>query len=121
MNIIRKTIPCEQSSLVFLLSTARRSERDSAELVYILCGTDNPKTWIIMRNFRFDTGFITAFDAGNNRTGNYFINLLLGNRQFLSNLRSCPNEFIHKFCRVSLPSPCREEIREDFARRVGKQ
>jgi hypothetical protein len=42
--------------------TARRSERDSAELVYILCGADNPKTWIIMRNFRFDTGFITGFD-----------------------------------------------------------
>jgi hypothetical protein len=50
---------------------ARRSERDSAELVYILCGADNPiaatqannpKTWIIMRNFRFDTGFITGFD-----------------------------------------------------------
>jgi hypothetical protein len=39
-----------------------------------------------MRNFRFDTGFITGFDAGNNRTGNYFINLLLGNRQLLSNL-----------------------------------
>jgi hypothetical protein len=48
--------------LVFLLGTARRSERDSAELVYILCGADNPKTWIIMRNFRFDTGFITGFD-----------------------------------------------------------
>ena len=55
-------IPCEQSPLVFLLGTARRSERDSAELVYILCGADNPKTWIIMRNFRFDTGFITGFD-----------------------------------------------------------
>jgi hypothetical protein len=41
---------------------ARRSERDSAELVYILCGADNPKTWIIMPNFRFDTGFITGFD-----------------------------------------------------------
>jgi hypothetical protein len=23
---------------------------------------DNPKTWIIMHNFRFDTGFITGFD-----------------------------------------------------------
>jgi hypothetical protein len=55
-------VPCEQSPLVFLLGTARRSERDSAELVYILCGADNPKTWIIMRNFRFDTGFITCFD-----------------------------------------------------------
>ena len=52
-------IPCEQSPLVFLLGTARKSERD---LVYILCGADNPKTWIIMRNFRFDTGFITGFD-----------------------------------------------------------
>jgi hypothetical protein len=30
--------------------------------VYILGGADNPKTWIIMRNFRFDTGFITGFD-----------------------------------------------------------
>jgi hypothetical protein len=38
--------------LVFLLGMARRSERDSEELVYILCGADNPKTWIIMRNFR---------------------------------------------------------------------
>jgi hypothetical protein len=55
-------LPCEQSPLVFLLGTARRSERDSAELVYILCGADNPKAWIIMRNFRFDTGFITGFD-----------------------------------------------------------
>ena len=27
-------IPCEQSPLVFLLGTAQRSERDSAELVY---------------------------------------------------------------------------------------
>jgi hypothetical protein len=27
-------VPCEQSPLVFLLGTARRSERDSAELVY---------------------------------------------------------------------------------------
>ena len=27
-------LPCEQSPLVFLLGTARRSERDSAELVY---------------------------------------------------------------------------------------
>ena len=45
-------VPCEQSPLVFLLGTARRSERDSAELVYILCGADNPKTWIITRNFR---------------------------------------------------------------------
>jgi hypothetical protein len=26
--------------------------------VYILCGADNPKTWIIMRNFRFDTAFL---------------------------------------------------------------
>ena len=26
-----------------------------------------------MRNFRFDTGFITGFDAGNNRTGNYLL------------------------------------------------
>jgi hypothetical protein len=34
----------------------------TAELVYILCGADNPKTWIIMRNSRFDTGFITGFD-----------------------------------------------------------
>jgi hypothetical protein len=36
----------------------------SCVLVYILCGADNPKTWIIMRNFRFefDTGFITGFD-----------------------------------------------------------
>ena len=68
-----------------------------------------------MRNFRFDTGFITGFD---NRTGNYLLNLLLGNRKLLSNLRACSNEFIHKFCRVSLTSPCREEIREDFARRV---
>ena len=56
------SLPCEQSPLVFLLGTARRSERDSAELVYILCGADNPKTWIIMRNFKFYTGFITGFD-----------------------------------------------------------
>jgi hypothetical protein len=27
-------LPCDQSPLVFLLGTARRSERDSAELVY---------------------------------------------------------------------------------------
>ena len=27
-------VPCEQSPLVFLLGTAQRSERDSAELVY---------------------------------------------------------------------------------------
>ena len=26
--------------------------RETAELVYILCGADNPKSWIIMRNFR---------------------------------------------------------------------
>jgi hypothetical protein len=104
-------LPCEQSPLVFLLGKARRSERDSAELVYILCGADNPKTWIIMRNFRFDTGFITGFDAGNNRTGNYLLNLLLGNRQLLSNLRACSNECIHKFCRVSLASPCLAEKR----------
>ena len=45
-------LPCELSPLVFLLGMARRSERDSAELVYILCGADNPKTWIIMCNFR---------------------------------------------------------------------
>ena len=45
-----------------LYSMARRSERDSAKLVYILCGADNPKAWIIMRNFRFYTGFITGFD-----------------------------------------------------------
>ena len=83
---------------------ARRSERDSAELVYILCGADNPKTWIIMRNFRFDTGFITGFDAGN-----YLLNLLLGNRQLLCNLRACSNEFIHNFCRVSLAFSCRAE------------
>ena len=62
-----------------------------------------------MRNFRFDTGFITGFDAGNNRTGNYLLKLLLGNRQLLSNLRACSNECIHKFCRVSLASPCRAE------------
>jgi hypothetical protein len=62
-----------------------------------------------MRNFRFDTGFITGFDAGNNRTGNYLLNLLLGNTQLLSNLRACSNEFIHNFCRVSLASPCRAE------------
>jgi hypothetical protein len=42
-------LPCEQSPLVFLLGKARRSERDSAELVYILCGADNPKTWIIIQ------------------------------------------------------------------------
>jgi hypothetical protein len=58
---VRFPLPCEQSPLVFLLGTARRSERDSAELVYILCGADNPKTWIIMSNFRFDTSFITGF------------------------------------------------------------
>ena len=62
-----------------------------------------------MRNFRFDTGFITGFDAGNNRTGNYLLNLLLGNRQLLSNIRACSNECIHKFCRVSLASPCLAE------------
>ena len=55
-----------------------------------------------MRNFRFDTGFITGFDPN----GNYLLNLLLGNRQLFSNLRACSNEFIHKFCRVSLASPC---------------
>jgi hypothetical protein len=62
-----------------------------------------------MRNFRFDTGIITGFDAGNNRTGNYLLNLLLGNRQLLSNLRAFSNEFIHNFCRISLASPCRAE------------
>jgi hypothetical protein len=56
-------LPSEESPLAYLLGTARRSEKDSAELVYILCGVDNPKTWIIMRNFRFDTGFITGFDS----------------------------------------------------------
>jgi hypothetical protein len=30
----RNKLPCEQSPLVILLGTARRSERDSAELVY---------------------------------------------------------------------------------------
>jgi hypothetical protein len=62
MTFSQSVLPCEQSPPVFLLGTARRSERDSAELVYILCGADNPKTWITMRNFRFDTGFITGFD-----------------------------------------------------------
>jgi hypothetical protein len=82
------TVPCEQSPLVFLLGTARRSERDSAELVCILCGADNPKTWIIMRNFRFDTGFITGLQP---KRKLYLLNLLLGNRQLLSNLRVCSN------------------------------
>ena len=103
--MLAKLLPCEQSPLVFLLGRARRSERDSAELVYILCGADNPKTWIIMRNLKFDTGFITGLI----RTGNYLLNLLLGNRQLLSNFRACSNECIHKFCRVSLASPCRAE------------
>ena len=85
-------VPYEQSPLDRISSRhgKRRSERDSAELVYILCGADNPKTWIIMRNFRFDTGLITVFDAGNGRTGTdnlLHVNLLLGNRQLLSNLR----------------------------------
>jgi hypothetical protein len=60
-NNVCQPLPCEQSPLIFLHGTAHRSERDSAELVYILCGADNPKTWIIMCNFRFDTGFITGF------------------------------------------------------------
>ena len=42
--------------------------------MYILCGADNPKTWIIMRNFRFDTGFITGFDLRKEFT--YFFYLL---------------------------------------------
>jgi hypothetical protein len=37
-----------------------------------------------MRNFRFDTGFITGFDAGNYLL---LVNLLLRNKQLLSNLR----------------------------------
>jgi hypothetical protein len=47
-------LPCKQSPLVFLLGMARwhGEARETAELVYILCGADNPKTWIIMRNFR---------------------------------------------------------------------
>jgi hypothetical protein len=61
------TFECEglypASKVLSYIFLARRSERDSAELVYILCGADNPKAWIIMRNFRFDTGFITGFDA----------------------------------------------------------
>ena len=59
-----------------------------------------------MRNFRFDTGFITGLQP---KRKLYLLNLLLGNRQLLSNLRACSNEFIHKFCRVSLASPCRAE------------
>ena len=55
-----------------------------------------------MRNFRFDTGFITGFDAGNNRTGNYLLNLLLGNRQLLSNLRTCSNESVYTSSAESL-------------------
>ena len=39
-----------------------RHGTEKLELVYILCGADNPKTWIIMRNFKFDNGFITCFD-----------------------------------------------------------
>jgi hypothetical protein len=49
---LSKNLPCEKSPLVFLLGMARRSERDSAELVYILCGANNPKMWTIMRYFR---------------------------------------------------------------------
>jgi hypothetical protein len=59
-SIQKRTLRAKPSRI--LLGTARRSERDSAELVYILCGADNPKTWIIMRNFKFVTGFITGFD-----------------------------------------------------------
>jgi hypothetical protein len=110
-------VPCEQSPLVFLLGTARRSERDSAELVYILCGADNLKTWIIMRNFRFDTGFITGFD----------LNRKLLIKIFFWEIGSCLATFAHaqmnQYTQVlqslfRFSVPCREEIREDFARRV---
>jgi hypothetical protein len=47
--------------LSYFFSAQHGEARETAELVYILCGADNPKTWIIMRNFRFDTGFITGF------------------------------------------------------------
>jgi hypothetical protein len=48
--------------LSYFFSARHGEARETAELVYILCRADNPKTWIIMRNFRFDTGFITGFD-----------------------------------------------------------
>jgi hypothetical protein len=99
-------LPCEQSPLVFLLGKARRSERDSAELVYILCGADNPKTWIIMRNFRFDTGFITGFDAGNNREigsclatfAHAQMNVYTSSAESLSLLRALPRRTTRGLC-----------------------
>jgi hypothetical protein len=38
--------------LSYFFSAGHGEARETAELVYILCGADNPKTWIIMRNFR---------------------------------------------------------------------
>ena len=64
--------------LSYFFSAWHGEARETAELVYILCGADNPKTWIIMRNFRLIPVLI--------RPGNYLLNLLLGNRQLLSNL-----------------------------------
>jgi hypothetical protein len=97
--------PASKVLSYFFSARQRRSERDSAELVYILCGADNPKTWIIC----VISGLILVLKPVLIRTGNYLLNLLLGNRKLLSNLRACSNEFIHKFCRVSLASPCRAE------------
>jgi hypothetical protein len=49
--------------LSYFFSALHGEARETLQnLYYILCGADNPKTWIIMRNFRFDTGFITGFD-----------------------------------------------------------
>ena len=49
--------------------SSRISSRHGTEKRERLCRTcayslwsRQPKTWIIMRNFRFDTGFITGFD-----------------------------------------------------------
>jgi hypothetical protein len=38
--------------LSYFFSAWHGEARETAELVYTLCGADNPKTWIIMRNFR---------------------------------------------------------------------
>ena len=49
-----------KSSRISSRHSTEKRERLCRTCVYILCGADNPKIWIIMRNFRFDTGFITG-------------------------------------------------------------
>ena len=50
--------------LAYFFSAQHGEARETLQnlCIFFNCGADNPKTWIIMRNFRFDTGFITGFD-----------------------------------------------------------